>query len=67
MRRDLQELESFILPKCQEESVDVPVQKKEMSKHLQELKKGLRNQRDVLVEEIDAIIQKMHSEIDDMD
>ncbi|XP_022304651.2 uncharacterized protein LOC111111793 [Crassostrea virginica] len=67
MRRDLQELESFIFPKCQEASAEVPVQKKEMSKHSQELKKALRNQRDVLVEELDAIIQKMHSKIDDMD
>nr|XP_022308028.1 uncharacterized protein LOC111114031 [Crassostrea virginica] len=67
IRRDLQELESFIFPKCYEALADVPVQKKEMSKHSQELKKALMNQRDVLVEELDAIIQKMHSEIDDMD
>nr|XP_022296354.1 uncharacterized protein LOC111106114 [Crassostrea virginica] len=67
IKKDLQEIEELIYPKYQETASDIPVQKANARKHTQKLTTALKKQGKALHQEIDNIIQKMQTEIDDMD
>nr|XP_022301632.1 uncharacterized protein LOC111109702 [Crassostrea virginica] len=67
MRKDLQDLETFIYPKYQEAAKNIPIQRGHVKKRSQKLKTALDKQRKALHTEIHTIVQVMKSEIDDMD
>ena len=67
IKEDLQEIEIFIYPKYQDAASNIPVQKANAKKHTQKLSTALKKQGETLHKEIDAIIRKMQSEIDEMD
>ena len=67
IKEDLQEIEIFIYPKYQDAASNIPVQKANAKKHTQKLTTALKKQGETLHKEIDAIIRKMQSEIDEMD
>ncbi|XP_078341051.1 uncharacterized protein LOC111108437 [Crassostrea virginica] len=67
IKKDLQEIEKFIYPKHQEAASNIPVLRANARKHTQKLTTALKKQGETLHQEIDTIIQKMQSEIDDMD
>ena len=66
IQRDLHELEKAIFPKYQTAASNIPALKTDARKHSQNLKTALQKQGETLHKEIDTIIQKMQSEIDDM-
>ncbi|XP_078340532.1 uncharacterized protein LOC111106434 [Crassostrea virginica] len=66
IQRDLQELEKAIFPKYQTAASNITALKTDARKHSQKLKTALQKQGETLHKEIDTIIQKMQSEIDDM-
>ena len=66
IQRDLQELEKTIFPEYQTAASNIPALKTDARKHSQKLKKALQKQGEIIHKEIDTIIQKMQSEIDDM-
>ena len=66
MQKDLQDLET-IYAKYQESATNIPVQRENVRKHLQELTTVLDKQGESLHKEIDSIIHKMKLEIDSMD
>ena len=66
IKKDLQEIEKFIYPQYQEAASNIPVQKDSARKHTQKLTAALKKQGETLHKEIDIMIQKMQSEIDDM-
>lgn len=67
MKRDLKELEKSIFPKYRELASNIPFQKASLSKHSQELAKALDKKGDDLHREIDIIIQKLKSDINEME
>nr|XP_022307849.1 uncharacterized protein LOC111113849 [Crassostrea virginica] len=67
IRIDLQELEKSIYSKYQEAATNIPVQKADVNKYSQKLITALDKQGEALHTEINAIIQGMKSDIDDMD
>lgn len=67
IQRDLQELEKIIYPSYQEVALKIPVQRDVLSTHSKKLKATLKNKADTFHREIDTIIQKTQSDIDDMD
>ncbi|XP_078331135.1 uncharacterized protein LOC144624964 [Crassostrea virginica] len=67
LQTDLQDLEKYIYPKYQEVARSTPVQRDDVKKHSQKLKTALDKQGEALHIEINTIIQRMKSEIDDMD
>ena len=67
IKKDLQEIEKFIYPKHQEAASNIPVLRANARKHSQKLTTALKKQGETLHQEIDTIIQKMQSEIYDMD
>ena len=67
LRRDLQELEKYIFPKYQESASMIKNQKTDQHKHSQKLTEELKEQGEALHREINIIIQRKHSEIDEMD
>ena len=67
LKLDIQEFENSIYPKYQETMSDIPARKAEMIEHSQALKANLKKQGRLLHREIDTIMEKMQSEIDDMD
>lgn len=67
LKRDLKELEKSIFPKYRELASNIPVQKASLSKHSQELAKALDKKGDDLHREIDIIIQKLKSDINEME
>ena len=67
IKKDLQEIEKFIYPKYQEAASNIPVQKANARKHSQKLTTALKKQGETLHNEIDSILKKRQSEIDDMD
>ncbi|XP_078340971.1 uncharacterized protein LOC111109268 [Crassostrea virginica] len=66
IQRNLQELEKTIFPEYQTAASNIPALKTDARKHSQKLKKALQKQGETIHKEIDSIIQKMQSEIDDM-
>nr|XP_022304709.1 uncharacterized protein LOC111111835 [Crassostrea virginica] len=66
LRKDLEELEKSILPKYQESAAIITTQKTDQLKHSQKLTAELNKQGDALHREINTIIQRKQSEIDNM-
>ena len=66
IKKDLQEIEKLIYPEYQEAVLNIPVQKVNARKHTQKLTTALKEQGEIFHKEIDTIIRKMLSEIDDM-
>ena len=66
IKRDLEELEKTIFPKYQTAASNIPALKTDAREHFHKLKTALQKQGETLHKEIDNIIQKMQSEIDDM-
>ena len=67
LKRALQELDKSIFPKYQESAVIIKSQKTDQSKHFKKLTAKLNKQREALHREINTIIQRKQSEIDEMD
>nr|XP_022303268.1 E3 ubiquitin-protein ligase TRIM71-like [Crassostrea virginica]XP_022303269.1 E3 ubiquitin-protein ligase TRIM71-like [Crassostrea virginica] len=67
LRRDLQELEKFILPKYRESAAIIKTQKTDQRNHSQKLTAELNKQGEALHREINTIIQRKQSEIDEVD
>ncbi|XP_022303265.2 uncharacterized protein LOC111110896 [Crassostrea virginica] len=67
LRRDLNELEKTIFPKYQESAVIIKTQKTNQRKHSQKLTAELNKEGEALHKEINTIIQKKLSEIEEMD
>ena len=62
LRKDLKELEEFILPKYQESAAIIKTQKVDQLKNSQKLTLDLKKQGEALHKEIDAIIQSTQTE-----
>ena len=67
LKLDIQEFENSIYPKYQETMSEISVREGEIIEHSQALKANLKKQGRLLHREIDTIMEKMQSEIDDMD
>nr|XP_022304713.1 tripartite motif-containing protein 3-like [Crassostrea virginica] len=66
LRKDLEELEKSILPKYQESAAIIKTQKTDQHKHSQKLTSELNKQGEILRREINIIIQRKQSEIDEI-
>ena len=67
IRKDLQEIETSIYPKYQQAASNIIVKKADAREHCQKLRKELKNRGEILHKQINTVIQKMLSEIDDID
>nr|XP_022295757.1 uncharacterized protein LOC111105689 [Crassostrea virginica] len=67
IKKDLKEIEEFIYPKYQQAAANIPVQRANAKTHSTNLTTELKKQGEAVHKEIDTAIQKMQSEIDDMD
>ncbi|XP_078311398.1 uncharacterized protein LOC111132770 [Crassostrea virginica] len=65
--QDLNELEKFIFPKYQKSEAIIKSQKADQCKNSKKLTADMKNQKEALLKEIDAIIQSKQIEIDVMD
>ncbi|XP_078311399.1 uncharacterized protein LOC111132775 [Crassostrea virginica] len=65
--QDLNELEKFIFPKYQKSEAIIKSQKADQCKNSKKLTADMKNQKEALLKEIDAIIQGKQIEIDVMD
>ncbi|XP_078337018.1 uncharacterized protein LOC111138127 isoform X2 [Crassostrea virginica] len=66
-REDLQDLEKVIYPKYQEAASSIPAKRSVVIQQSQNLIRALNKQREAICLEIDNIMQKIRSEIADMD
>lgn len=67
LRGILQEIEKSIFPKYQESSAIIKTQKTDQRKHFQKLTADLHKQGEALPREINTIMKRKQSEIDNMD
>ena len=66
IKKDLEELEKTIFPKYEKAASDIPTQKKDMSEYLQILTTAVIEHGDIWHRTINAITERMQSEIDSM-
>nr|XP_022310246.1 tripartite motif-containing protein 45-like [Crassostrea virginica] len=64
---DLLEFKKSIYSKYQEAAANIPVQRDDVRKNSEQLRAALNKQREALHTEIDTIVQRMMTEIDEMD
>nr|XP_022303333.1 uncharacterized protein LOC111110947 isoform X2 [Crassostrea virginica] len=67
IEKDLQELKKFICPKFQQAASKIPAQKAYVKQHSLKLTAALNKQGEALHKEINSLIQRKQSEIEDMD
>ena len=67
LHKDLQESEKVIYPRYQEAAFYIPAKRTYVIQHSQNLITALNTQREAIISTIGTIIQKMRSEIEDMD
>nr|XP_022310438.1 uncharacterized protein LOC111115850 [Crassostrea virginica]XP_022310439.1 uncharacterized protein LOC111115850 [Crassostrea virginica] len=67
IEKDLQELKKFIRPKFQQAATKIPAQKAGVKQHSLKLTAALNTQGEALHKEINSLIQRKQSEIEDMD
>lgn len=67
LKTDLKELEEYIYPIYQEIKSYIPVQKNNMHKNSQNLKTAININEEIWRREIENIVKKLKSEIDEMD
>ena len=64
--QDLNELEKIIIPKYQKSEAIIKSQKTDLCKNSRKMTADMKNQKEALLKEIDAIIQSKQIEIDVM-
>lgn len=67
LQRDIEELEQTIYPKHQDIAFDIQVQKTDLNKNSQKLTTAIYRQGKYWHKEVDAIVQNLKSQLDDMD
>lgn len=67
IKKDLQELEKFIYPQCQQLASSNPIHQDHLKKDAQKLKSTLENISDELHKEINSITQKLKYDIQEID
>nr|XP_034309658.1 tripartite motif-containing protein 2 isoform X3 [Crassostrea gigas] len=67
LQKDLQELEKFIYPKYQEIASSIPVQKAFLNTSSQKIASDISKHGEEMHREIDVIIKKLKSDLDEMD
>ena len=67
IEKDLQELQKLIRPQFQQAAATIPAQKAGVKQHSLKLTTALNKQGEALHKEINSLIQKKQSEIEDMD
>ncbi|XP_022304495.2 uncharacterized protein LOC111111677 [Crassostrea virginica] len=67
IKKDLQELKKLIRPKFQQAASEIPAQKAGVKQHSLKLTAALNKQGEALHKEINSLIQRKQSEIEDMD
>ncbi|XP_078321667.1 uncharacterized protein LOC144621764 [Crassostrea virginica] len=67
LRKDLQELEQHIYPNFQKAAFFIPIQKDDQRKQSQKITAAVQKHGDALHTEINIIVKRMETEIDDMD
>lgn len=67
LKTDLKELEKYIYPVYQEIKSYIPVQKDNMHKNSQNLKTAINRNEEIWHREIENIVKKLKSEIDEVD
>nr|XP_022309600.1 tripartite motif-containing protein 2-like [Crassostrea virginica] len=67
IEKDLQELKKLIRPKFQQAASEIPAQKAGVKQHSLKLTAALNKQGEALHKEINSLIQRKQSEIEDMD